>query len=64
VVHSNGKKLKRSRDHEARDRGAMLTTQRRAKSQTKHDGLRHNVDVTGDRGTVRPKGADARGRPC
>jgi hypothetical protein len=22
-----------------------------------------NVDVTGDRGTVRPKGADARGRP-
>jgi len=23
-----------------------------------------NVDVTGDRGTVRPKGADARGRPC
>lgn len=23
-----------------------------------------NVDVTGDRGKVRPKGADAHGRPC
>jgi hypothetical protein len=26
--------------------------------------VRHNVDVTGDRGKARPKGADARGRPC
>ena len=25
---------------------------------------KHNVNVTGDRGKVRPQGADARGRPC
>jgi hypothetical protein len=35
-----------------------------SKRPTKYDSLRHNVNVTGAHGQARPKGADARGRPC
>jgi len=35
-----------------------------AKQLQAYGGMRFNVDVTGDRGTMRAKGADARGRPC
>jgi hypothetical protein len=42
----------------------MLTTARREKRKRKHDGLRHNVEVTRAQEQVRAQRADALGRRC